>query len=167
MTFEKFGQLSGYILIVDQIFCINCNKSEAIPLNHHTFAAHHGSAPFVWKHQGMKYLGINIRSPISKIFDLNGPSMLKVIKDDIKRWTVLPLSLWGRAEVIKMNLLPRLSFLISAIPLKFPQQWLKEIDKLFSRFLWRDKKPRINRKNNWPCLETKEGSVFQMFIFII
>lgn len=135
---EKFGQLSGYK--------INCNKSEVIPLNHHTFAAHLGSAPFVWKPQGMKYLGVNIRFPISKIFDLNGPSMLKVIKDDIKRWMALPLSLWGRAEVIKMNLLPRLSFLISAIPLKFLQQWFKEIDKLFSSFLWRDKKPRINCK---------------------
>ena len=45
-----------------------------------------------------------------------------------------------------MNFLPRLSFLISAIPFKFPQQWFKETDKLFSSFLWQDKKPRIKRK---------------------
>lgn len=77
----------------------------------------------------MKYLRINIKSPISKIFDLNGPSILKVIREDIRRWAVLPLLLWGRAVVIKMNFLPRLYFLMSAIPLKFPKQWLKEIDK--------------------------------------
>ena len=33
-----------------------------------------------------------------------------------------------------------------AVPLEFPQQWFKEIDKLFSSFLWWDKKPRINHK---------------------
>lgn len=60
---EAFGQLSGYK--------INCSKSEAIPLNQHTFAAYLGSASFIWKPQGMKYLGINIRRPITKIFDLN------------------------------------------------------------------------------------------------
>ena len=135
---EKFGQFTGYK--------INCSKSEAIPLNHHTFATHLGSAPFVWKPQGMKYLGINIISPINKIFDLNGPNILKGIREDLKRWTVLPLSLWGRVEIIKMNILPRLSFVISAIPLKFPQQWFKEIDKILSSFLWCDKKPRINHK---------------------
>uniref|UniRef100_A0A8C5APU3 Uncharacterized protein n=1 Tax=Gadus morhua TaxID=8049 RepID=A0A8C5APU3_GADMO len=48
------------------------------------------------------YLGINIKTPIEDIFDLNGPLLLKTIREDIKRWTVLPI-LWGRAEVLKMN----------------------------------------------------------------
>uniref|UniRef100_A0A8C6WXR2 Reverse transcriptase domain-containing protein n=1 Tax=Neogobius melanostomus TaxID=47308 RepID=A0A8C6WXR2_9GOBI len=135
---ELFGKNSGYK--------INCSKSEAIPLNQYTFPSHLGTAPFVWKSQGMKYLGIVIKSPICKIFELNGPNILKTIKEDIRRWAALPLSLWGRAEVIKMNLLPRLTFPISAIPLKVPQKWFKEIDTLFTQFLWNGKKPRINRK---------------------
>uniref|UniRef100_A0A665UXX1 Reverse transcriptase domain-containing protein n=1 Tax=Echeneis naucrates TaxID=173247 RepID=A0A665UXX1_ECHNA len=122
-------------------FIVRPSLSVTIPLQY-TLALHF----FLWKPQGMKYLRIKIRFQINKKFDLNGPSVLKTIKDDIKRWTVLPLSLWGRPEVIKMNLLPRLPFLISAILLKFPQQWFKEIDKLFSSFLWQDKKPRINHK---------------------
>lgn len=96
---ELFGKHSGYK--------INFSKSEAIPLNQHTFPSHLGDAPFVWKSQGIKYLGITIKSPISKIFELNGTSVLKKIKEDTKRWSALPLSLWGRAEVIKMNILPR------------------------------------------------------------
>lgn len=124
----KFGQPSGYK--------INCNKSEAIPLKHHTFAA---QLP-----QGMK--GINIRFLISK-------------KNKIKRWTVLPLSLWGRAPA--QTFLSHISYTI-----KVSQQWFKEIDKLFSIFLWCDKKPRINRKK-LACLETKEGWAYQMFIYII
>lgn len=137
-TLEVFSKYSGYK--------INCNKSEAIPLNRLTFSSHLGTAPFVWKYEGMKYLRITIKSPITKIFELNGPKIVKTIKEDIKRWTALPLNLWGRAEVIKMYLLPRLTFPISAIPLKIPQKWFKEIDTLFSHFLWRGKKPRISRK---------------------
>lgn len=135
---KLFSTFSGYK--------INWNKSEATPLNSGTFQADLGTAPFVWKPEGMRYLGITIRSPISKIFDLNGPPLLRTIRDDLKRWTVLPLSLWGRAEVLKMNILPRLTYIISAIPLKIPQGWFQEIDTLFSSFLWKDKKPRINRK---------------------
>ncbi len=45
-----------------------------------------------------------------------------------------------------MNILPRLAYLMSSIPLKFSPSWFKEVNKLFSCFLWRDKKPRISYK---------------------
>uniref|UniRef100_A0A8C5FMU7 Reverse transcriptase domain-containing protein n=1 Tax=Gadus morhua TaxID=8049 RepID=A0A8C5FMU7_GADMO len=61
------------------------------------------STPIVWKTDGMRYLGVNITSPIDNIFELNGPKLLKTVRDDLNRWTNLPLSLWGRAEVLKMN----------------------------------------------------------------
>ena len=97
----------------------------------------------MWKTNGMKYLGINIVSPITKIFSLNGPGIFQSIKEDINRWMAIPLSLWGRAETLKMNVLPRLSHIISSIPLKFPPKWFKDIKSLFTQFLWNNKKPRI------------------------
>ena len=36
--------------------------------------------PFIWKTNGMKYLGINIVSPITKIFSLNGPGISSPLK---------------------------------------------------------------------------------------
>lgn len=54
----------------------------------------------------MKYLGIKVQSPINDIFDFNAKTLLETIKEDLKRWSALPLSLWGRAEVLKMNVLP-------------------------------------------------------------
>lgn len=51
----------------------------------------------------VKYLGINRISPIEKIFKLNGPKLIKTIREDLTRWGALALSLWGRAEIIKMN----------------------------------------------------------------
>lgn len=84
----------------------------------------------------------------------DAPEILKTVREDIKRWTDLTLSLFGRSEVIKMNILPRLAFLVSSIPLKFLLSWFKGINKLFSGFLWNYKKPRIsNTKLNNPRIK--------------
>lgn len=137
-TIDHFGKLSGYK--------VNYNKSEGVPLNNLTFQSHLGTAPFSWKIKGMKYLGIKIQAPIEKMVELNAPDLLKTMREDIKRWTVLPLSLWGRSEIIKMNLLPRLTFLMFSIPIKFPPSWFNEVNKIFNGFLWNYKKPRISQK---------------------
>ena len=146
---KNFGLFSGYK--------VNWSKSEAIPLNCRTFQSHLSAAPIVWKPQGMRYLGVNIVSPIEKIFEINGPKLLKSIKEDLSRWTGLPLSLWGRAEVLKMNVLPRLAFIISAIPQRIPQTWFKDINKIFTQFLWKEKKPRISLKKL--SISRKEGGL--------
>lgn len=78
---DSFGSLSRYN--------INWSKSEAMPLNPHTFQADLVGSPFVWKTSGMKYLGVNIVFPITKIFSLNGPRVVQVISDDIKRWITI------------------------------------------------------------------------------
>ncbi len=64
---------------------MNYNKCEAFPLNYYTNAAHLGAALFIWKPNGMRYFGIHICSPFSKIFDLNGPNILKIIREVIRR----------------------------------------------------------------------------------
>uniref|UniRef100_A0A667X5D4 Reverse transcriptase domain-containing protein n=1 Tax=Myripristis murdjan TaxID=586833 RepID=A0A667X5D4_9TELE len=104
---NDFGLFSGYK--------VNRSKSEAIPLNPIANPSHVISAPIVWKSQGMRYLGVNIVSPTDKIFELNGPKLLKSIKEDLKIWTSLLLSLWGRAEILKMNTLPRIAFIFSGL----------------------------------------------------
>lgn len=133
-----FGTLSGYK--------INWSKSEAIPLNSFTYSNILKNASIIWKPQGMKYLGIKIKSPIDSILELNLPELLKTIKEDLKRWSSLPLSLWGRGEILKMNILPRLSFLFSSIPLKIPQKWFNDMNRSISNFLWGGKKAKISRK---------------------
>ncbi len=84
---NNFGCFSGY--------CINWNKSEAMPLNSFTFKTDLGDTPFAWQLKGIEYLVINIISPVTEIFSLNGPVPLCSVQDDIDRWTILPVSLWG------------------------------------------------------------------------
>lgn len=51
------------------------------------------------------------------IAPVNLNSLINNIKVDIDRWKSLPLSIWGRIDTLKMNVLPRITFLVSAIPL--------------------------------------------------
>lgn len=128
---DAFGALSGYK--------VNRSKSEAIPL----------------RVKGIQHLGINIQTPIDRIFDVNSPQLLETIREDLKSWTVLPIS-FGAKSYKKENIFPRLSFLISVVPLQFPPHWFKEINKLLMSFLWKDKSPIISNKK-WLRPRTSGG----------
>ena len=42
-----------------------------------------------------------------------------------------------------MNILPRLLYLFSALPIEIPAKQFRECDKHFSRFIWNNKRPRV------------------------
>lgn len=133
---SDFGIFSGYR--------VNWSKREGIPLSPFTFSNVLNNTSIIWKPQGMRYLGINIKSPIDNTVELNFTMLLKTIKEDLQRWSNLPISIWGKAEILKMNILPRFSFLFSSIPLKIPQKWFNDKNTSVANFLWRVKKPKIN-----------------------
>lgn len=59
---------------------------------------------------------------------------------------MLPLSLLGRIEAVKMNLLPRILFLFQSLPVGIPTSTFILLDKLISKFIWQNKKPRVRFK---------------------
>ena len=128
---NEFGNVSRYK--------INGNKTEETLLHCMTSPIHLGTTQIVWKKEGVRYLGINKTSKINKMFEMNGPTLIKTRREDLTRWGALPLSLWGRAEIIKMNVFPRLSFRVSSVPLQFAEYWFITIKKLFLMFLWGNK----------------------------
>ena len=86
---------------------------------------------------------------------------------NVAHWSTLPLSLWGRVDILKMNALPRLAHVISSIPLQFPQYWFRDIQSIFSIFLWKNKKPRISYKK-MSMLKSKGGlSVPDMYLYYL
>lgn len=62
------------------------------------------------------------------------------------RWEVFPLSLFGRVETLKMNLLPQLLFLFQSIPIKVPISIFIMLNKLISHLSWQNKRHRIRLK---------------------
>lgn len=97
-----------------------------------------------WESLSMKYLGVILSKDISQLFQVNVGPVIAKIKGDISRWNLIPfLSMSSRVESVKMNILPRLLYLFQSLPVNIPMQHFLEWDKLFSRFIWKGRKPRI------------------------
>lgn len=125
--FNIVGTLSGYT--------IHWNKSVLMPLND---AARQESTtlplliPIV---NQFPYLGITISPPIHLISKCNYQTLWNKIKEDLDRWSHLCLALHGRISTLKMNVLPRVNFLFSMLPLAPPECFFMAI----SRFIWNKK----------------------------
>lgn len=135
---KEYGDISGYK--------INQNKSEAMMITGIWPKQLNDMVSFHWSKQGFRYLGIIITLETTRLFEANYKKLFDQIRRDLTRWEVLPLSLFGRVETIRMNLLPRFLFLFQSLPIKIPISTFKMIDKLISQFIWQHKRPRIRLK---------------------
>lgn len=90
---------------------------------------------FKWSKEGIKYLGIYIPPFLHNLYETNYGKMIRCITSDFERWSVLPLSLIGRVESIRMNVLPRLLYLFQMLPVEIPQSTFDKLDKLISHFI--------------------------------
>ena len=62
------------------------------------------SIPFTIATQRIKYLGINLPKGAKELYTENYKTLMKEIKDDIKRWRDIPCSWVGRINIVKMTI---------------------------------------------------------------
>lgn len=62
------------------------------------------------------------------------------------RWNCLKLSLLGRIAAIKMNVLPRVLYLLQTIPIIKKKEHFKNWQREITNFMWAGKEPRIKFK---------------------
>ena len=68
---------------------------------------------------------------------------MKEIKDDTNIWKDTPCSWTGGINTVKMTLLPKATYRFSAIPIKLPTVFFRELEEIFSQFVRKHKKLRI------------------------
>uniref|UniRef100_A0A669EVM6 Reverse transcriptase domain-containing protein n=1 Tax=Oreochromis niloticus TaxID=8128 RepID=A0A669EVM6_ORENI len=139
--------ISGVIELINSFarisdYSINWSKSTVLPIN----CSFHNSSSTPLQSGNIKYLGINVSPKLADLTKLNHIPLLKKVQGDLARWKCLPISLMGRVAAIKMMVLPKINYLFSMIPTKPPQDWFRSLDSYMSKFLWKNKPPRISLK---------------------
>ena len=137
-TLHSFGQISGYKL--------NLNKSEIFPINPAAKMYPLKDFPFKVANYSFVYLGVHVTHKFEDLYKANFAPLLIRIQKDFERWSLLNLSLIARVNSVKMNILPRLSYLFQCIPLFLPQSFFRKLDSRISDFIWNKKVPRLRKQ---------------------
>lgn len=138
---RSFSKFSGYK--------VNWSKSEALPLTAYCPPSAFQLGAFQWPTQGLRYLGIIFPPLLKDLVKVNFDPLLHNIACDVKRWAALNLSMVGKVNVLKMNCVPKLNYLIHSIPLEVPLSYFKWFDTIVKTFIWNGKKPRLHLNKLW------------------
>lgn len=137
-TLNQFYHMSG--------LKINIEKTRAIWIgalsNSHTRLC--CDVNLDWSQDSFKVLGVNFSSNVNDIWDLNYHEVLNKVENICKQWTKRKLTLIGRITIIKSLALAKFTHLFLALP-NPPGELIKQIERLFFKFLWNNGPDRIKR----------------------
>ena len=88
------------------------------------------------------YLGIQIVPLLNNIIETNYRPVMQEISNSLDRWAALPMSLMGKINTLKMNVLPKLLYLFQNVPLPPPSNLFSQLKTLFIKFLLNNRRSR-------------------------
>lgn len=150
---NSFSRISGYT--------INWVKSEFMPLSK-TPSSLLQDIPFKIVNDHFTYLGLIIPKDSKLLFRLNFDEFMAKLKQNIERWKLLPLSMIGRINAIKMISLPRFLYLCQNLPIYITNAFFKNLDSIITSYIWNNKNARIS-KSHLQKSKTEGGLGFPVF----
>ena len=132
---NTFGVFAGYKINNNKSVILFMNENERLNPPIHTH--------FQVSLKSFVYLGVKITPTIVKIVPMNYNPLTDRVTELINRWTRLPMSMIGRINVLKMSILPKYLYLFQSTPLAPPLSFFRSLEKLFSSFIWNNRRPRL------------------------
>jgi len=99
--------------------------------------------PFTIVRNNTKYLGVTLTKQVKDPYDKNFKSLKKEIEEDLRRWKDSPCSWIGRVHIEKNGYLVESNLQIQCNPHQNSPQFFIELKRTVSKFIWKNKRPRI------------------------
>ena len=134
-TIQAFSSFSGYKVNESKSAILFLKYSERLNPPVHT--------PFKIVSDSFTYLGIKITPKTENLISANYDPMVDSVSESINRWSTLPISMVGRINILKMNVLPKFLYLFHSIPLSPPAHFFTRMRRMFCNFIWNNRRPRL------------------------
>ena len=86
--------------------------------------------PYATAPKTIRYLGINLTKEVKELYSENYRTVMKEIKEDIKKWKNIPCSWIRRTNSVKMSILPKVINILNTIPIKKTPAFFTDLEQL-------------------------------------